>query len=189
VSEIDGDIGGYRERGVVGHLGALVVGDRPPQVVGQPTHRFSQFQGDAAGGPVVRNSVEDEEPGRSLDRRQDLGGAVGSDDEVGPPVPGDGPVVGLCGSFADAHHVGDPCGAGPGAALDHCSFEVQAQGHHSATQFVAAGVGISVMPTPVRHISALVRETGRPNPAAEQLLEMLLDLNTHQSRRGRASGR
>jgi DNA-binding transcriptional LysR family regulator len=87
-------------------------------------------------------------------------------------------------------------------------FAVQAQEHHSAIQFVAAGVGISVMPrlaaralprevtrlritepTPVRHISALVRETGRPNPAAEHLLDMLLDLNTHPSRRGRTSGR
>ncbi|GAA4114627.1 LysR family transcriptional regulator [Knoellia locipacati] len=86
-------------------------------------------------------------------------------------------------------------------------FTVQAQEHHSAIQFVAAGVGISVMPrlaaralppevlrlritdpTPVREISALVRETGRPNPAAERLLEMLLELNTHPSRRGRPGG-
>jgi DNA-binding transcriptional LysR family regulator len=83
-------------------------------------------------------------------------------------------------------------------------FTVQAQEHYSAIQFVAAGVGISVMPrlaaralppevvrlritdpTPVREISALVRETGRPNPAAERLLEMLLELNTHPARRGR----
>lgn len=83
-------------------------------------------------------------------------------------------------------------------------FAVQAQEHHSAIQFVAAGVGISVMPrlaarglppevtrlrisdpTPVREISALVRETGRPNPAAERLLEMLLELNRHPARRGR----
>jgi DNA-binding transcriptional LysR family regulator len=83
-------------------------------------------------------------------------------------------------------------------------FTVQAQEHYSAIQFVAAGVGISVMPrlaartlppevmrlritdpTPVRDISALVRETGRPNPAAERLVEMLLELNTHPARRGR----
>lgn len=83
-------------------------------------------------------------------------------------------------------------------------FTVQAQEHYSAIQFVAAGVGISVMPrlaaralppevtrlritdpTPVRGISALVRETGRPNPAAERLLAMLLELNTHPARRGR----
>ena len=85
-------------------------------------------------------------------------------------------------------------------------FTVQAQDHYSAIQFVAAGVGISVMPrlaaralppevtrlrltdpTPVREISALVRDTGRPNPAAERLLEMLLELNTHPARRGRTS--
>lgn len=83
-------------------------------------------------------------------------------------------------------------------------FTVQAQDHYSAIQFVAAEVGISVMPrlaaralpaevtrlritdpTPVRDIAALVRETGRPNPAAERLLEMLLELNAHPTRRGR----
>lgn len=87
-------------------------------------------------------------------------------------------------------------------------FTVQAQEHYSAIQFVAAGVGISVMPrlaaralpsevtrlrisdpTPVREIAALVRETGRPNPAAERLLEMLLELNTHPARRGRPAVR
>ena len=85
-------------------------------------------------------------------------------------------------------------------------FTVQAQEHHSAIQFVAAGVGISVMPrlaaralpsevtrlritdpTPVREISALVRETGRPNPAAARLLEMLLELNAHPTRRARTA--
>lgn len=87
-------------------------------------------------------------------------------------------------------------------------FTVQAQDHYSAIQFVAAGVGISVMPrlaaralppevirlritdpTPVREIAALVRETGRPNPAAERLLEMLLELNAHPTRRGRPAAR
>ncbi len=82
-------------------------------------------------------------------------------------------------------------------------FTVQAQEHYSAIQFVAAGVGISVMPrlaarslppevvrlrlsepTPVREISALVREVGSPNPAAERMLEMLLELNSHPARRG-----
>lgn len=87
-------------------------------------------------------------------------------------------------------------------------FTVQAQDHYSAIQFVAAEVGISVMPrlaaralppevtrlritdpTPVREISALVRETGRPNTAAERLVEMLLELNTHPARRGRPASR
>ncbi|WP_082569675.1 LysR family transcriptional regulator [Knoellia sp. Soil729] len=85
-------------------------------------------------------------------------------------------------------------------------FTVQAQEHYSAIQFVAAGVGISVMPrlaartlppevmrlritdpTPVRDISALVRETGRPNPAAERLVQMLLELNTRPALRARAT--
>lgn len=85
-------------------------------------------------------------------------------------------------------------------------FTVQAQDHYSAIQFVASGVGISVMPrlaaralppevvrlriaepSPVREIAALVRETARPNPAAERLLEMLLELNTHPARRGRST--
>lgn len=86
-------------------------------------------------------------------------------------------------------------------------FRVQAQEHFSAIAFVAAGVGISIMPrlaarllppevtrirvtdpTPVREISALVRETARPNPPAQRLLEMLLELNAHPTRRGRSAG-
>lgn len=83
-------------------------------------------------------------------------------------------------------------------------FTVQAQDHYSAIQFVAADVGITVMPrlaarmlppevvrlritdpAPVREIVAMVRDTGHPNPAADRMLEMLIGLNTHPARRGR----
>ncbi|MFC7485781.1 LysR family transcriptional regulator [Knoellia sp. CPCC 206453] len=83
-------------------------------------------------------------------------------------------------------------------------FAVQAQDHYSAIQFVAAGVGISVMPrlaarslppevvrrritdpAPVREVVAMVRESGGRNPAAERMLEMLVELNAHPTRRGR----
>jgi DNA-binding transcriptional LysR family regulator len=85
-------------------------------------------------------------------------------------------------------------------------FSVQAQDHHTAIAFVAAGVGISVMPglaaahlppsvvrldisapRPVRHLAALVRTTGAPDPAAERALELLTDIIAHPSVRRRAA--
>lgn len=81
-------------------------------------------------------------------------------------------------------------------------FTVQAQDQHTAMAFVAAGVGITVIPRlaatplpaevrrvalasphPVRHIAALVRDTGRPNPAADRALELLTTLIKEPSRR------
>lgn len=79
-------------------------------------------------------------------------------------------------------------------------FTVQAQDQYTAAGFVAAGVGISVMPRlaathvpdgvrrvpvvdpePVRRIIALVREGGAPNRAAERAVELLTRL--YRSRR------
>lgn len=80
-------------------------------------------------------------------------------------------------------------------------FSVQAQDHHTAIGFVAAGVGISVMPglaarflpanvtrldivgpRPVRHLAAVRRDLGAPHPAADRALEILTDLIAHPSR-------
>jgi len=80
-------------------------------------------------------------------------------------------------------------------------FSVQAQDHHTAIWFVAAGVGISVMPglaarflpanvtrldivgpRPVRHLAAVRRDLGAPHPAADRALEILTDLIAHPSR-------
>ncbi len=74
-------------------------------------------------------------------------------------------------------------------------FSVQAQDHHTAISFVAAGVGISVMPglaaaslpssvvrlavsppAPVRHLAALVRRVGAPSPPAERVVELLSEM-------------
>ena len=74
-------------------------------------------------------------------------------------------------------------------------FPVQAQDHYTAIAFVAAGLGISVVPalgaralppdvvavpivapTPIRRISALVRVAAAPNRALERALELLTDL-------------
>lgn len=85
-------------------------------------------------------------------------------------------------------------------------FSVQAQDHYTAIAFVAAGVGVSVMPglaaaylpssvvrldvsppTPVRYLAALVRETGAPNPPAERALELLTEIIAHPSTRRRPS--
>ncbi|MEO7421297.1 MAG: LysR family transcriptional regulator [Ornithinibacter sp.] len=79
-------------------------------------------------------------------------------------------------------------------------FTVQAQDHYTAMSFVAAGVGISVLPglaaatipaavvrvsisppTPVRHLAAVVRDLGSPNPAADRAVELLTHLISHPS--------
>ena len=79
-------------------------------------------------------------------------------------------------------------------------FTVQAQDHHTALGFVAAGVGVSVLPglaaralprgvvrlevtdpAPVRHLAAIVRDHGAPNPPAERALALLRDLIAHPS--------
>ena len=77
-------------------------------------------------------------------------------------------------------------------------FTVQAQDNSTALAFVAAGMGVSVVPrlatrdlpsgvvrvplahpTPVRHLVALVRDLGAPHPAAERALELLTELIQH----------
>lgn len=81
-------------------------------------------------------------------------------------------------------------------------FTVQAQDHHTAIGFVAAGVGISVLPglataqlpaavtrlpivgpRPVRHLAAVRRDLGAPHPAADTAVAILMDLIAHPSAR------
>lgn len=80
-------------------------------------------------------------------------------------------------------------------------FTVQAQDHHSALGFVAAGVGITVLPRlaariipdgvvrvritdpPVRQLVAMVREGGVRNAVADRVLDLLVRLSRHPSRR------
>lgn len=86
-------------------------------------------------------------------------------------------------------------------------FSVQAQDHHTALGFVAAGVGVSVMPglaaralppsvvrldisppAPVRHLAAVVRVLGASTEPTERALQLLQDLIKHPSARpGRRS--
>ncbi|NHA69416.1 LysR family transcriptional regulator [Phycicoccus flavus] len=88
-------------------------------------------------------------------------------------------------------------------------FSVQAQDHHTAIGFVAAGVGVSVMPglaarslpasvvrvpidppAPVRHLAAVVRQLGASTAPAERAVQLLQDLIAHPSGlRGRTLGR
>ena len=79
-------------------------------------------------------------------------------------------------------------------------FSVQAQDHYTAIGFVAAGIGVSVLPglaarslpatvvrlgleapAPVRHLAAVVRDVGAPNPAADRAVELLTELIAHPS--------
>ena len=80
-------------------------------------------------------------------------------------------------------------------------YAVQAQDHYSAIAFVAAGVGITLLPRlaarwvptqlvlvpvvdpPVRHLVAMVREGGPRNKAVDRVLELLLELSRHPARR------
>ncbi|MGB7818652.1 MAG: LysR family transcriptional regulator [Ornithinibacter sp.] len=74
-------------------------------------------------------------------------------------------------------------------------FTVQAQDHYTAMSFVAAGIGVSVLPglaavtlpasvtqvalsapAPVRHLAAVVHDPGSPNPAADRAVELLTQL-------------
>lgn len=82
-------------------------------------------------------------------------------------------------------------------------FTVQAQDHHSALGFVAAGVGITVLPRlaariipdgvvrvritdpPVRQLVAMVREGGVRSAVADRVLDLLVRLSRHPSRRQR----
>lgn len=82
-------------------------------------------------------------------------------------------------------------------------FTVQAQDHHSALGFVAAGVGITVLPRlaariipdgvvrvritdpPVRQLVAMVREGGVRNAVADRVLDLLVRRSRHPSRRQR----
>lgn len=85
-------------------------------------------------------------------------------------------------------------------------FPVQAQDHYSAMAFVAAGVGVTVLPRlaarsvpspvalvkiadpPVRHLLAMVREGGPRNTAADRVVTLLLELSHHPARGRRAPG-
>lgn len=79
-------------------------------------------------------------------------------------------------------------------------FTVQAQDHYTAIGFVAAGIGVSVMPglaarslpanvarvdieppAPVRHLAALVRDSGTADHPAERAVALLTDLIHHPS--------
>lgn len=93
----------------------------------------------------------------------------------------------------------NPCSRILTAACESAGFRpryaVQAQDHYTAIAFVNAGVGVTVVPRlashvlpkgvrcveltapqPIRHISALVRETAPPNPAAHRAVELLIEL-------------
>ncbi len=79
-------------------------------------------------------------------------------------------------------------------------FSVQAQDHYTAIGFVAAGIGVSVLPglaarnlpatvvrlaiaapTPVRHLAAVVHDLGAPNPPAARAVALLKELIAHPS--------
>lgn len=87
-------------------------------------------------------------------------------------------------------------------------FTVQAQDHYTAISFVGAGIGVSVLPglaarslpptvvrvgihppAPVRHLAALIRDLGAPNPPAERAVALLTELIAHPGSTPRRDGR
>ena len=121
VAEVNGQSGVDPQLGVLGHLGALVPGERAAQLAWEGADGggygipdgFSAVtrQGGAVLDPglvtvaVHRREVQEHgEPGRPLDQGAD-GGAVEPDDEVALPVAGHGPVFGLRRPLAD-HDLG-----------------------------------------------------------------------------------
>lgn len=87
-------------------------------------------------------------------------------------------------------------------------YSVQAQDHHTATAFVAAGVGITVLPglasighprsvvalpiappTPIRHITALSRERTAHPAAVERAVELLTTVVEATAARSRRAAR
>ncbi len=87
-------------------------------------------------------------------------------------------------------------------------FTVQAQDHHTAIGFVAAGIGVSVMPglaarglppsvvrvdlappAPVRHLAAVVRRLGASTAPTERAVQLLQELIAHPSLMHRRGGR
>ena len=137
VAEVDRQPGVDAQLDVLGHLGALVPGQRSAQLVGQRGDRGGDGVADGFGAvPGERRPVLDSravavavhawqvqqhrEPGGALDERADRR-AVETDDEVALPVAGHRSIVGLGGSLADHHLRADellapPRGARPGDA-------------------------------------------------------------------------
>ncbi len=87
-------------------------------------------------------------------------------------------------------------------------FTVQAQDHHTAIGFVAAGIGVSVMPglaarglppsvvrvdlappAPVRHLAVVVRRLGASTAPTERAVQLLQELIAHPSLMHRRSAR
>ena len=93
IGEVDLDVGGEGEGGVVGHLRALVPGDGGVDGPGQGVDHALEGIGD--GGRVVAGAqaADEHEPAGAFHQGDQGAAGVASDDRVCLPVPGNGPVV------------------------------------------------------------------------------------------------
>ena len=111
IAEVDGDARGDGEVGVIGHLGALVPGDRSAQLVGQRRDR-SAHRGVHRGGRAVSVQVQQEhQAGGALDQRADSAARVRAQDQIAFPVARHGAVIRFCRALRDHHHAGEPSAA------------------------------------------------------------------------------
>ncbi len=89
VREIHRDLRSEGEGGVLGHLDALVPGDRPAQVRGHVPHGLDDALADRAGVPAVRQCDRDQVAALALDERTHRGLPGLADHQVTFPVSGD----------------------------------------------------------------------------------------------------
>jgi len=131
VTEVDVQSGVDAELGVLGHLGALVPGQRATELSGQRGDHSGDLVADCFGSvpgerrPVLqarpvavafhpRQVQQEREAGRALDERADRGAqALEPNDQISLPVARDGTVADLGGPFADQHLGGHELLASP----------------------------------------------------------------------------
>ena len=112
VGEVDRDVGGGGEDGVLGHLAALVPGDRGSHGPGQVSDHGLQGGGDGLGVVAGAQAVYEHEAAGALHQGDQGAAPAGTDDQVALPVARYGPVSGLGRAHTDLGSL-DPGAVGP----------------------------------------------------------------------------
>src|SRR5258708_1470914 len=113
VGEIHRDIGCEGEGGVLGHLGALVPGDRSAQVRGHVPDGLDDALADRFGVAAVRQRNRDKVPALALHQGSHRGFPRLADHEVTFPVARYFTALGLLGALRYRDHPDDPGTLGP----------------------------------------------------------------------------
>src|SRR6266487_1868509 len=114
--EEHGDVGFEGQRGVLGHLRALVPGDRPEQARRHVRQGLDDAIADGGGVPAVRQRDRDEIAAHALHQCAHSGLPGLADHQVTLPVTGYFAAFGLLGAHRYRRHPDDPGALGPGPA-------------------------------------------------------------------------